>query len=263
MSTKIIIVRGQVMMQTGYGASQARRTSSNSQDTFKLKKSGSATSKLKTQLAAPMMLDSIKKSRLEHSKSNKKSSSQVSHNNKSVKVLAELQISQNNVDCSRTGLYRKQERDTDKKTGTIPVKNIKEKIIGRSFNESPLVNSVHSSGILIGNLNKGKQPGKQVQEKENIQELRKMKENLKNRDYHYYHNEKKKNVTPRENCDESLLNFSCMLTNAQGLTLDMFEVGRKLGKGRFGDVYMAKDVRTGFMLALKMINKRSLKESQM
>ena len=26
----------------------------------------------------------------------------------------------------------------------------------------------------------------------------------------------------------------------ENLTMDMFEVGRKLGKGRFGDVYMAR-----------------------
>jgi aurora kinase len=39
----------------------------------------------------------------------------------------------------------------------------------------------------------------------------------------------------------------------------MFEVGRKLGKGRFGDVYMARDIRSGFALALKIINKKELK----
>ena len=47
------------------------------------------------------------------------------------------------------------------------------------------------------------------------------------------------------------------------LTLDMFELGRKLGKGRFGDVYMARDKRSGFALAIKMINKKELKESEM
>jgi aurora kinase len=41
-----------------------------------------------------------------------------------------------------------------------------------------------------------------------------------------------------------------------GLSLCQFEVGRKLGKGRFGDVYMAKDIKTGFCLAIKMINKK-------
>lgn len=40
------------------------------------------------------------------------------------------------------------------------------------------------------------------------------------------------------------------------LTLDMFELGRKLGKGRFGDVYMAREKTSGFALAIKVISKK-------
>jgi len=36
----------------------------------------------------------------------------------------------------------------------------------------------------------------------------------------------------------------------------MFDVGRKLGRGRFGDVYMAREIKTGFILAIKIINKK-------
>jgi hypothetical protein len=36
-----------------------------------------------------------------------------------------------------------------------------------------------------------------------------------------------------------------------------------LGKGRFGDVFMAREIRTGFALAIKMINKKELRESDM
>jgi aurora kinase len=36
----------------------------------------------------------------------------------------------------------------------------------------------------------------------------------------------------------------------------MFEVGRKLGRGRFGDVYMAREIATGFLVAVKIINKK-------
>jgi serine/threonine protein kinase len=43
---------------------------------------------------------------------------------------------------------------------------------------------------------------------------------------------------------------------ASHLTLDLFEIGRKLGKGRFGDVYMARELKSGFVLAIKMINKK-------
>ena len=56
-----------------------------------------------------------------------------------------------------------------------------------------------------------------------------------------------------------------MLVPREGeeLSLSQFEVGRKLGKGRFGDVYMARDLRTGFALAIKMINKKDVKEAGM
>lgn len=40
-------------------------------------------------------------------------------------------------------------------------------------------------------------------------------------------------------------------------------MGRKLGKGRFGDVYMARDLRTGLLLAIKMISKKEVKEAGM
>lgn len=51
--------------------------------------------------------------------------------------------------------------------------------------------------------------------------------------------------------------------NKGELHLNQFEVGRKLGKGRFGDVFMARDIRTGFVLAIKMINKREVREAGM
>lgn len=56
-----------------------------------------------------------------------------------------------------------------------------------------------------------------------------------------------------------------MLAPREGedLSLSQFEVGRKLGKGRFGDVYMARDLRTDFVLAIKMINKKDVKEAGM
>lgn len=47
------------------------------------------------------------------------------------------------------------------------------------------------------------------------------------------------------------------------ITLGQFEMGKKLGKGRFGDVYMVKEKKLGFVLALKVINKQELIESDM
>jgi serine/threonine protein kinase len=47
-----------------------------------------------------------------------------------------------------------------------------------------------------------------------------------------------------------------MQPTKSGLSLDQFELGRKLGKGRFGDVFMAREIKTGFALAIKIINKK-------
>ena len=39
------------------------------------------------------------------------------------------------------------------------------------------------------------------------------------------------------------------------LSLNQFEMGKKLGKGRFGDVYMVREKKLGFVLAMKVVNK--------
>ncbi|SCU93469.1 LANO_0E03950g1_1 [Lachancea nothofagi CBS 11611] len=44
----------------------------------------------------------------------------------------------------------------------------------------------------------------------------------------------------------------------QELSLDDFEVGKKLGKGKFGKVYCVKHKRTGFICALKAMKKKEL-----
>ena len=41
-------------------------------------------------------------------------------------------------------------------------------------------------------------------------------------------------------------------------TLDDFEIGKKLGKGKFGKVYCVKDKKTGFVCALKVMEKKEL-----
>lgn len=43
-------------------------------------------------------------------------------------------------------------------------------------------------------------------------------------------------------------------------TLNDFEIGRKLGKGKFGKVYCVKDKKTGFVCALKVMEKKELME---
>jgi aurora kinase A len=47
------------------------------------------------------------------------------------------------------------------------------------------------------------------------------------------------------------------------LCIEDFDLGRKLGKGRFGNVYLAQEKATKFALAVKVINRRQLKDSEM
>lgn len=42
-------------------------------------------------------------------------------------------------------------------------------------------------------------------------------------------------------------------------TLDSFQIGRKLGKGKFGKVYCVKDKATGYVCALKVMEKKELR----
>lgn len=45
----------------------------------------------------------------------------------------------------------------------------------------------------------------------------------------------------------------------QELSIECFNLGRKLGKGRFGNVYAAQEKSSNLMLAIKIINKKQLK----
>ncbi|KAH3903469.1 aurora kinase SCDLUD_001109 [Saccharomycodes ludwigii] len=42
------------------------------------------------------------------------------------------------------------------------------------------------------------------------------------------------------------------------LSIQDFEIGKKLGKGKFGKVYCAKHIKSGFIVALKVMDKREL-----
>ena len=45
-------------------------------------------------------------------------------------------------------------------------------------------------------------------------------------------------------------------------SLDDFELGDKLGKGAFGDVFFAREKKLGFMCVLKKMSKKRIKEQQ-
>lgn len=132
------------MMKSSVQASGVR-SASNSQESTKMKKSLSSafSNKLKSQEAPSIntMIYSIKKTRENSSKSNKKPTNQSCHSNKIFKALADI-TPQTNVESSKKQTLRKNEPIqpcTEKKTGTtIPVKNIKQKIVGKGMNESTI-----------------------------------------------------------------------------------------------------------------------------
>ncbi|AOW06383.1 spindle assembly checkpoint kinase [Yarrowia lipolytica] len=50
------------------------------------------------------------------------------------------------------------------------------------------------------------------------------------------------------------------ITGFRNYSLDDFEIGKALGKGKFGKVYLVKDKKTGFVSALKCMEKKELVE---
>jgi len=43
--------------------------------------------------------------------------------------------------------------------------------------------------------------------------------------------------------------------------LEDFEIGRKLGRGKFGNVYLAREKRSKYIVALKLIHKKQLQDN--
>lgn len=50
---------------------------------------------------------------------------------------------------------------------------------------------------------------------------------------------------------------------AKILHLGMFEIGRALGKGKFGRVYLARERQSGFVCALKVLHKNEIQHEKM
>ena len=45
-------------------------------------------------------------------------------------------------------------------------------------------------------------------------------------------------------------------------TIDDFEIGKPLGKGKFGHVYLAREKKSKFVVSLKVLYKRQLLKSK-
>ena len=50
---------------------------------------------------------------------------------------------------------------------------------------------------------------------------------------------------------------------SSGLSIDDFVLGKKLGEGRFGNVFMAIHKKTGSIFAIKRVPKETLKQNMM
>lgn len=48
--------------------------------------------------------------------------------------------------------------------------------------------------------------------------------------------------------------------NLTKFNADMFEFGAKIGKGKYGDVYLCKDKRTNFIVAIKVLDKMTIRQ---
>lgn len=46
-------------------------------------------------------------------------------------------------------------------------------------------------------------------------------------------------------------------------SLDDFEIGRPLGKGRFGNVYLAREIESKFVVAIKVVYKSQLEQNNL
>ena len=51
--------------------------------------------------------------------------------------------------------------------------------------------------------------------------------------------------------------------NFQNIIINQFKLGKKLGSGRFGNVYIAEEKLTKMIYAIKVMNKSKIKEAEM
>lgn len=73
----------------------------------------------------------------------------------------------------------------------------------------------------------------------------------------------RKSVGARPRYSQNNIPQLSSLEHLRDYSLSDFEIGRKLGKGKFGKVYCVKDKKTGFICALKIMEKKELIEFKM
>lgn len=58
-----------------------------------------------------------------------------------------------------------------------------------------------------------------------------------------------------------ICNYACFCSHRRRWSLENFDIGRPLGKGKFGNVYLARERQTKFILALKVLFKKQLEKA--
>lgn len=54
---------------------------------------------------------------------------------------------------------------------------------------------------------------------------------------------------------------ACVCSHSKRWSLENFDIGRPLGKGKFGNVYLARERQSKFILALKVLFKNQLEKA--
>lgn len=73
--------------------------------------------------------------------------------------------------------------------------------------------------------------------------------------------ESTRDVKEEKNDNNENTNTSTETETKKAWTLDDFDIGRPLGKGKFGNVYMAREKRSKYILALKVLFKKKIIDS--
>lgn len=61
--------------------------------------------------------------------------------------------------------------------------------------------------------------------------------------------------------DSVVYNFERFCSHSKRWSLENFDIGRPLGKGKFGNVYLARERQSKFILALKVLFKKQLEKA--
>ena len=62
----------------------------------------------------------------------------------------------------------------------------------------------------------------------------------------------------RQPLRETFMHLDPFTNTVSNWTLENFKIGKKIGNGKFGDVYLAKERRSNFIVAIKVLKKRQL-----